>query len=198
MSFIESLDAVGLEISIYDSATGWPDLLDIERLVILQFPDSKSLQSGLSAGLKALSSTKAKRWAGLYIGGGGAALDSLVETTSFAMSVEEFSTYLTKHRIKPSSHITNWFNARGGFDAPTPNTRLPKTEKKEARQDRRLLLCIEAGLDMPSRHVGRLPDGIADVAKKEGVSRQSFTTDVKAALKRKEHINREGGTVHRS
>lgn len=63
-------------------------------------------------------------------------------------------------------------------------------ETKEERQDRRLQMCIDAGLKMPTCAVGRMPDGIGKVAEEmAGVKRQTFVPDVRAALKRK--IERE-------
>ena len=46
--------------------------------------------------------------------------------------------------------------------------------------------------------LSRLPDGVGDVADGEGVTRQAFSTDVKAALKRREAATREGGILHRA
>jgi hypothetical protein len=73
---------------------------------------------------------------------------------------------------------------------PVPNE--PKTD----RQDRRLRACEAAGLKMPTSSVGRLPDGIAKVAAAEGVSRQAFSDEVRAALKRREQDRRDGVTRH--
>lgn len=72
------------------------------------------------------------------------------------------------------------------------------SEKREQRQDRRLQACEKYGLVMPKSHLSRLPDGVGDVADHESVTRQSFSTDVKAALKRRESAIREGITVRRS
>jgi hypothetical protein len=69
-------------------------------------------------------------------------------------------------------------------------------EPKTDRQDRRLRACEAAGLKMPTSSVGRLPDGVAKVAAAEGVSRQAFSDDVKAALTRREQNRREGVTRH--
>lgn len=69
---------------------------------------------------------------------------------------------------------------------------------KESRQDSRLKACESYGLVMPTSSLGRLPDGVGDVADREGVTRQAFSTDVKAALKRRESAIREGRIVHRS
>ncbi len=83
--------------------------------------------------------------------------------------------------------------------ATAPATSVQATETKEQRQDRRLKACIDAGLPMNERAASlRLPDGVANIAESEGVTRQSFSTDVKAALKRRENAKREGVTVHRA
>ena len=70
------------------------------------------------------------------------------------------------------------------------------TETKEQRQDRRLQACETGRLVMPKNSAGRLPDGVGKVADAEGISRQTFSTDVKAALKRRESATREGETGH--
>jgi hypothetical protein len=75
----------------------------------------------------------------------------------------------------------------------------PQTETKEQRQDRRLKLCEENSLsfsglkfDREGKLQGRLPDGIGTVATTEGVTRQTFTDDVKDALERRHARSREG------
>lgn len=75
----------------------------------------------------------------------------------------------------------------------------PQSEKKEQRQDRRLKLCEESSLsfsemrfDREGKLQGRLPAGIGAVAATEGVARQTFTDDVKAALERRHARRREG------
>lgn len=68
------------------------------------------------------------------------------------------------------------------------------TESKENRQDRRLQACLDAGLRMNDpRARARLPDGIGAVAALEGMTRQAFSDDVRAAMKRREGIKRAGG-----
>lgn len=70
-------------------------------------------------------------------------------------------------------------------------------ESPEQRQDRRLKACIDAGLPMnEKRTLSRLPDGVGSVADGASVSRQAFSTDVKAALVRRESAKREGTKVH--
>ncbi len=60
-----------------------------------------------------------------------------------------------------------------------------RVETTEERQDRRLKMCEDAGLVMPASEHGRLPDGIDGIATLDGVKRQSFAPDVKAAIKRR-------------
>ena len=80
-------------------------------------------------------------------------------------------------------------------EATTPAT----TETKEQRQDRRLRACIDAGLPMETKRASmRLPDGVGEIADREGVTRQAFSSDIKAALARLESAKREGSTVHRA
>ena len=71
------------------------------------------------------------------------------------------------------------------------------SETREQRQDRRLAACEAAGLLMPQSSAGRLPNGVGRVADTEGVTRQAFSIDVKAGLKRRESAKSEGRTVHR-
>lgn len=80
-----------------------------------------------------------------------------------------------------------------------PASLVQAKETKEQRQDRRLRACIDAGLPMNEKAAGlRLPDGVGKVAETEGVKRQTFSTDVKAALTRRDSAKREGVTVHRT
>ncbi|MBY0453415.1 MAG: hypothetical protein K2Q11_00840 [Burkholderiaceae bacterium] len=78
-----------------------------------------------------------------------------------------------------------------------PASNAPET--REQRQDRRLQACINAGLPMDTKAaLSRLPDGVGGVAGSEGVTRQAFSVDIKAALKRRESATREGARVHRA
>ena len=78
-----------------------------------------------------------------------------------------------------------WPEIPEGLQSLASETVPLETEQKEVRQDRRLKACIDAGLRMDKAALLRLPDGVGEVADKEGVTRQSFSTDVKAALERK-------------
>lgn len=70
----------------------------------------------------------------------------------------------------------------------------PQAETKEQRQDRRLQACIDDGLEMLTKGaLLRLPDGVGRLADIEGVKRQSFSIDVKAAQKRRANAVRDGG-----
>lgn len=88
--------------------------------------------------------------------------------------------------------------------SPAPAPQAPPvvavgvSETKKKRQDRRLKLCEDAELVMPKSHLSRLPDGVGSIASREGVTRQAFSTDVRAALKRRESAIREGETVSRT
>ena len=110
-------------------------------------------------------------------------LSPLLDDAIRAMVMEGF----TKPVALDSSPAT-----KAGATAPE----AVKTNEK--RQDRRLKQCEDAGLTMPKSCFARLPNGVGQAAKREGVTRQSFTTDVKAALKRRESAKREGVTVHKS
>ena len=82
---------------------------------------------------------------------------------------------------------------------PPPVVAESASETKEQRQDRRLKACIDAGLPMDTKAaLLRLPDGVGKVAALENRTRQAFTDDVKAALKRWESAKKEGPTVHRA
>lgn len=81
-----------------------------------------------------------------------------------------------------------------------PST-APEQRRQESaadRQDRRLRACEAAGLTMPKKPLGRLPNGVGIVADAEQVSRQAFSEDVKAALARRESTTREGAIRQRS
>lgn len=77
---------------------------------------------------------------------------------------------------------------------PIPTEDAPaRAESTVERQDRRLRECVAAGLTMPNAPEGRLPDGVGDMAKAEGVTRQFYCDDLKAALRRDQKRRRAGG-----
>jgi hypothetical protein len=57
-------------------------------------------------------------------------------------------------------------------------------EKPEQRQARRYGACISAGLKMPTDDYSHLPRGIGKLAEAEGITRQAFSDDVKAHIRR--------------
>ena len=57
-------------------------------------------------------------------------------------------------------------------------------ETSEQRQARRYGACISAGLKMPTDDYSHLPRGIGKLAKAEGITRQAFSDDVKAHIRR--------------
>ena len=67
---------------------------------------------------------------------------------------------------------------------PIPERKTPPRETAEQRQARRYQMCVDAGLTMPTDDYAHMPDGIKEIAKREGIRRQSFVQDLKA------HINR--------
>ena len=137
MSFFESLAAVGLEPSTYDATNGWPKYLDLERLVFLQYPESKVRQTSLFTVLRDLCVKKKIPWkfpkrpANLYLGGEGAAFDRLLEATGYAISGKAFSCWLNKSENQPSSHISEWLESWRVSVASSPENGL--TDKAVTR-----------------------------------------------------------------
>ena len=70
------------------------------------------------------------------------------------------------------------------FKAPGPTPKRSSGETKEQRQARRYQACIDAGLRMPTDDYSHLPRGLKDVAEAEGITRQAFSEDVKAHIRR--------------
>lgn len=58
------------------------------------------------------------------------------------------------------------------------------SESTQQRQARRHQMCLDEGLVLPKSEYGSLPRGLADVAKKERISRQAFAEDVKRHIGR--------------
>ncbi len=82
--------------------------------------------------------------------------------------------WFIKHRAQPAPAI-----------APLQESKhVPPGETAEQRQARRYQACIDAGLTLPDNDYAALPRGIGEVAKKEGIKRQSFAEDVKAHIRR--------------
>lgn len=69
-------------------------------------------------------------------------------------------------------------------DFPPQSWTFSQEESKEQRQARRYQMCVDAKLDMPDNDYATLPRGIGELAKREGISRQAFSEDVKAHIAR--------------
>lgn len=115
------------------------------------------------------------------------------------ISASDFVTWLIDQRQEPSVHIAAWLAAvePGSQALQKPVPEQTTREKQMQRQDLRLKQCRDDGLTMDKTALRRLPDGVGKVAEKAGVKRQSFSADVKDALKREEVALRQGETVHR-
>lgn len=136
MSFIETLDEVGIVWTDYDAATGWPAVLNLDLLVTLQYPDNDRRQIALrrtliSACRRAeIASTPAMAWAGLYHSSAAVPFTKLLETTDRAISAHEFSKWLARSDTKPSSHVEKWFANFGVAQATTPASDGPAWQLK--------------------------------------------------------------------
>lgn len=97
-------------------------------------------------------------------------------------------------RIPADSPLRFWMPEKAATDAPDRPTGARK-ETAEERQARRLQACRGAGLRFsrgdPNAHGFALPKGIGAIASREGVSRQAFTKDLRAALRR-EYLEQVG------
>jgi hypothetical protein len=71
-----------------------------------------------------------------------------------------------------------------GADEAVPLHPAPAKETTEQRQQRRYQMCVDAGLVMPTNDYAALPRGIGQQAEKEGITRQAFSEDVKAHVRR--------------
>lgn len=133
------------------------------------YPEGTAEDKGLAGALKYMrsywgesSAPGAGNWCGQHV------LDPLAVRLSLA------------HRL--------WGYGRRGGDVAQESTPGPakavKVTKESApeRNRRRYQMCIDAGLDMPDNDYAVLPDGIKDVAAKEGISRQAFNKSVKAHI----------------
>lgn len=74
---------------------------------------------------------------------------------------------------------------RGILSATTPATVLPQYAAPETiktasqRRAERYQHCLDMGLVLPESEFGRMPNGIGEVAKALGITRQSLTDDLK-------------------
>lgn len=67
--------------------------------------------------------------------------------------------------------------------APSAQWDHQGAETTEARRARRYQACIDAKLPLPDNDYAALPRGIGELAKREGITRQSFAEDVKAHIR---------------
>ena len=173
-------DSWGIELACKLITLGYP--VDIERMI----DEAKSWEPGCE-GIDRLHSML------------------MVYNRALSIAKSSVNAGLLKNPDTPANWLT-WAK-RKGYDvahlesmaAPVVAGASDDEETKEQRQDRRLQACIEAGLPMDTKAaLLRLPDGVGKVAETEGVKRQSFSTDIKAALQRREAARKESGTVHRA
>jgi len=64
------------------------------------------------------------------------------------------------------------------------NNLQPKFESALERQSRRYQMCLGLGKELPKNDYARMPNGVKNLAKIEGVSRQAFVKDVRAHMNR--------------
>ena len=208
----------GIGFTKEEQAAGWPESFALHRLAILQSPADNKMANILHRALIDACAAGSLPSAPATVQKIGHETKTYLETNSFvrrniygerdldsrprwvpvmkpgevpAVTTADFAAWLAAQGEKPSEHIAAWFESQGVTDAATtkPAEPVAPKESKEERQDRRLQMCIDAGLPMNERALLRMPDGIGKVAEKAGVSRQTFTADVRAALARK--IERE-------
>ena len=202
--FYEAVLRDSLPISREYADKGWPPVLYPFFLALVQMPDGDrpaqkafTLHMGDSIRAGALPAVRQRiPWA----------INEVIEPH---VTAQDFAAWLALEGVAPSPLVAEWFKHQGVASpapAPAPTQAAPvagsassATETKEQRQDRRLQACIDAGLPMDTKAaLSRLPDGVGGVADYEGVTRQSFSADVKAALQRRESAKREGAIVQRS
>ena len=79
-----------------------------------------------------------------------------------------------------------------GVFATAKASKTTKAAERVARQDARLAACEAQGMAFDKASLLRMPDGIGALARTMGIERQSLTTEVKAALKRRFEAARNG------
>ena len=89
-----------------------------------------------------------------------------VEATVRHIAAAPLAAWLEAQHVQPGELLLAWFEAQGvgvGVEQPAP-----AVESAEARGDRRLRMCVDAGLPMDKAAIHRLPDGgIVGVKKAE-------------------------------
>lgn len=109
----------------------------------------------------------------------------MLQSPGCLVLLSEVAAFLTAKGIEVPTEMV-------AFAGATESNDGPEQETKEQREDRRLQMCQDAGLKMDKKARLRMPDGIGKVAETEGVTRQTFTEDVKNGLERKLKCEREG------
>ena len=135
-----------------------------------------------------------------YSGGHGAQLEPGVNAyANGVVYLHHFCTWAEESLIgcpKEASVLAEKMGLPLYDEQGTENSLDKVHETREQRQDRRLQACIDAGLLMEIHFKTRLPDGVGMAASREGVSRQAFSKDVRAALERRNEKRKEGNTVN--
>lgn len=109
-----------------------------------------------------------------------------IEVIRYNIAAAPVARWLEAQDVQPGELLQAWFASQGvGVAAVEVAPPAPAVESAEARGDRRLRMCVDAGLPMGKAAIRRLPDGVGDIAEREGVRRQTFSADVKKALRRK-------------
>ena len=103
------------------------------------------------------------------------------------VSREELHRWVKATGITSAYAFAPWSRPTTPSPAPVVAESASGGESTEQRQARRYQACIDAGLTMPNDDYSHLPRGIGALARVEGISRQSFSEDLKA------HINRKNG-----
>ena len=180
-AWIEAARAVGRQYTRRQIEAGWPTAMEPHRLACLQCAQDSTGQTYVNTALMAACKSGAVSCVTYtqsdYDGHTGLPIGTHTEC---AIAAHDFAAWLALQGEEPSAHIRAWFEANGATTAPAPET-------KEERQDRRLQACTDAGLPMHDTRavLHKMPEGIGRVAEQLGIKRQSLTSEVKAALKRR-------------
>lgn len=111
------------------------------------------------------------------------------DTACIVIDAADFLSWLTSQGETPTEHIRAWVAATVAAALP-PEVNV--TQSAIQRQDARLARCRARGLVF-THSLGRLPNGITRAAEEEwGISRQSLSKDLTAALEREEEAAKEG------
>ena len=191
---VESRD---LQARLFSGTDGGSLRVDLNKArQIISAIDATTKEKTAAIFMEALCSYGIKRVACEIAGQEMASADHAALIREVLSAGKEFAALLSEPERTALLNKLGEITAEQSKDSDTSAAKVVET--KEQRQDRRLQACVDAGLPMDSKAaLSRLPDGIGKVADKEGVSRQAFSTDVKAALKRQVAANREGATVRR-